>query len=105
MHLEVILWLITVFPLVRLIAMPNNLVLILIVCHLALWVKTSDSHIPGSSAPTYSQVEEDQIGEALETLEDRLGIRRVLELLLTANLHTNLQHLVLLQCAIIHCRV
>ena len=49
----------------------------------------------------YSQVEEEQIREALETLEDHLGIRRVLESLLTANLHANLQHLVLPQCAIV----
>ena len=51
--------------------------------------------------PAYSQVEEEQIREALETLEDHLGIRRVLELLPTANLHANLQCLVLLQHAIV----
>ena len=38
----------------------------------------------------YLQVEEEQIREALETLEDHLGIRRVLELLLTVNLHADL---------------
>ena len=81
--------------------MPNDLALIPIICRLALWVKTSDSHVPGSSAPAYLQVEEEQIREALETLEDCLGIRRVLELLPTVNLYTDLQHLVLLQHAII----
>ena len=101
MHLKVILWLTTILPLVTPIAMPNNLVLILIIHLLTLWIKTSNFHVPGSSAPTYSQVEEEQIREAPEMLEDRLGIRRVLELLLTVNLHADLRRLVLLQCAII----
>ena len=99
MLLKVVLKL-TTLPVIPII-MPNNLVLILIIHHLTLWNKTSDSHVPGNSAPTYLQVEEEQIREALETLEDCLGIRRVLESLPTVNLHANLQHLVLLQCAII----
>ena len=101
MHLEVVLWLTIVLLLVAPIAMPNNLVLILIIHYLTLWVKTSNSHVPGSSMPVYSQVEEEQIREALEMLEDCLGIRRVLELLLTANLHADLRRLVLLQHTII----
>ena len=90
MHLKVVLWLTIILPFITPIVMPNNLALIPIICHLASWVKTSDSHVPGSSVPMYLQVEEEQIREALETLEDHLGIRRVLESLPTANLHTDL---------------
>ena len=70
--------------------MPNNLAIVPTLCHLASWIKTSDSHVPGNSAPTYSQVEEEQIREALEMLNDQLGIRRVLESLLTQDLHADL---------------
>ena len=90
MLLEVILWLTTILPLITPIIMPNNLALILIVHHLVSWVKISNSCVPGNSAPAYLQVEEEQIREALEMLEDHLGIRRVLESLLTANLHADL---------------
>ena len=90
MHPEVVLWLTTILPLVASIVMPNNLALIPIIHHLTSWIKTSNSHVPGSSAPACLQVEEEQIREALEMLEDCLGIRRVLELLPTANLHANL---------------
>ena len=51
--------------------------------------------------PAYSQVEEEQIQEALEMLNDHLGIRRVLESLPTQDLHADLQCLVALQCAVI----
>ena len=82
------------------IVMPNNLAIILILHHLTSWVKTSNSHTQGNSTLVYLQVEE-QIREALETLNDCLGIRRVLESLPAADLHTDLQHLVQLQHAII----
>ena len=52
--------------------------------------------------PVYLQVEEEQIREALETPNDCLGVRRVLESLLTEDLHSDLWCLVALQCAIIH---
>ena len=90
MHLEVVLWLNIVLSLVRPIAMLNNLAIVPTLCHLASWVKTSDSHAQGNSTPAYSQVEEEQIQEALGMLNDQLGIRRVLELLLTQDLYTNL---------------
>ena len=102
MHLEVVLWLTIILSLIAPIAMPNNLASVLTLHHLASWVKTSNSHVPGSSTPAYSQVEEEQIWEALETLNNHLGIRIVLELLLTQDLHTDLQHLVQLQHAIVH---
>ena len=65
-------------------------------CHLTSWIKTSDSPAQGNSTSVYLQVEEEQIWEALEMLNDQLGIRRVLELLLAENLHMDLQYLVAL---------
>ena len=52
--------------------------------------------------PAYSQVEEEQIREALEMLNNCLGVRRILELLPTEDLHSDLWCLVQLQHAIIH---
>ena len=50
----------------------------------------------------YLQVEEEQIREALKLLNDHLGVQRIFQSLLTIDLHSDLRHLVELQCAIIH---
>ena len=90
MHLEIVLWLTIVLPLITPIVMPKNLDTILTLHHLTSWVKTSNSHAQGNSVPAYSQVEEEQIQEAPETLNDHLGIRGVLKLLLTQDLHADI---------------
>ena len=51
--------------------------------------------------PTYTQVEEEQIWEALELLNDRLGVQRIFQSLPTIDLHSDLRCLVELQCAIV----
>ena len=81
--------------------MPNNLVSIIYHLQKHSWVKTPDSHQSRSSAPAYSQVEEEQIWEALELLNNYLGVQRIFQSLPTIDLHSNLQCLVELQRAII----
>ena len=82
--------------------MPNNLVSVTFHLRKRSWVKTPDSRQSGSSAPAYSQVEEEQIRESLDLLNDHLGVRRILESLPTRDLHADLRRLVELQCAIVH---
>ena len=73
--LEVDHWLIIVLRLIVPTIMPNNLGHIRIV----ILLQVSSSHVSEncSSAPAYSQVDEEGIRRALDTLQDRLLLRHL----------------------------
>ena len=52
--------------------------------------------------PAYLQVDEEGIRRALDTLQDRLLLRRLFEEMLMEGLRSELRRLVLIQCAIVH---
>ena len=79
--------------------MPNNLDHIpIVILHQA-----SSSHVSEncSSTPAYSQVDEEGIRRALDTLQDHLSLCRLFEEMPVESLWLELQRLVLIQCAIV----
>ena len=52
--------------------------------------------------PAYSQVDEEGIRRALDTLQDQLSLHCLFEEMPMEGLWSELRHLVLIQCAIIH---
>ena len=78
---------------------PNNLGCIpIIILH-----QVSSSHVSKncSSVPVYSQVDEEGIRRALDTLQDRLSLHRLFEEMLMEGLWSELRRLVLIQRAIV----
>ena len=97
--LEVGHWLIIVPLLVVLIIIPNNLGRI----HIIILLQASSSHVSEncSSVPAYLQVDEEGIRRALDVLQDWLLLCRLFGEMLMEGLWLELQHLVLIQHAII----
>ena len=97
--LEVDCWLIIVLQLVAPIIIPNNLGHIPIV----ILLQVSSFHVSKncSSVPAYSQVDEEGIRRALDTLQDHLSLRHLLEEIPVESLQPELQRLVLIQYAIV----
>ena len=97
--LEVDCWLIIVLRLVAPIIIPNNLGHIPIV----ILLQVSSFHVSKncSSVPAYSQVDEEGIRRALDTLQDHLSLRHLLEEIPVESLRPELQCLVLIQRAIV----
>ena len=98
--LVVDLWLIIVLQLVTPTVIPNNSGRI----HIAILLQMSSSHVSEnySSVPVYSQVDEEGIRRALDTLQDRLSLRHLFEEMPMEGLWSELQRLVLIQQAIVH---
>ena len=98
--LEVNYWLIIILQLAVLTIMPNNLGRICIV----ILLQASSSHVSEncSSMPACSQVDEEGIRRALDTLQDRLLLCRLFEEMPMEGLQSELQRLVLIQHAIVH---
>ena len=93
-------WLTIVLLLAMPTIMPNNLGHI----HIVILRQVSSSHVSEncSSMPVYSQVDEDGIRRALDTLQDRLLLHHLFEEMPMEGLWSELQHLVLIQHAIVH---
>ena len=92
-------WLTIVLQLVVPTIIPNNLDRI----RMVILLQTSSSHVSKncSSVPAYSQVDEEGIRRALDTLQDWLSLCCLFEEMPVESLQSELQRLVLIQCAIV----
>ena len=97
--LEVNHWLIIVSRLAVPTIIPNNLGHI----HIIILLQASSSHVSKncSSMPAYSQVDEEGIRRALDTLQDQLSLRRLFKEMPMEGLQSELRRLALIQRAII----